>query len=255
MRTALSLAFAVSLCGAAGCGGSTPPAASVSSSTAHPIVTGAPDARFRDRRVEVARISTTSAALRLGMLDDAANGEELIDLPLTSKANDVRTLVVVAVYERYARVGATRAETDSEVRAAAAAFAKSDRPVALLRIDDSARLIDVVRAAREIRIAGIGVRVLGSVGPSEPPPSTAWAAGSCPFPLASDEHAVDDAVVKVTVDDNGEGRPGVVHVLESPALGFPWAAAICATFQQFEPSTAAAGSARFGKPLNIRFTR
>ncbi|MDB4933844.1 MAG: hypothetical protein JWP87_816 [Labilithrix sp.] len=219
-----------------------------------PHVSGAAGARFFEKRAEIAALSTEHDALRIVVAaKDVEPMEEVVALPLDRRASAVATLIVVGVFDGYARIGAVRASTDAELHAAAEAAAHASRPVALMRVDDGAHLADVVRVAHALRDGGIDIRVLGSVAPTSAPPTRKWDA--CPFPAASDDAAVDKARVVVVVDDDGAGHPGVVHVKDSPGYGFPWAGAVCASMQEYGPSTAPAGSPRFGRPLAITFMR
>jgi hypothetical protein len=256
MRIGMSLSFVTALtsCTHVGATTRTKSVRSIDASRIAPTpVSGRGDVRFRDKRAEVALLATAWSGVRLATLDGATEDTETVDLPLTEKADAVETLLVVGIFDGFTRVGSIRTTSESELIAAAAPFARSKRPVALMRVDDQARLSDVVQAARALSTAGLPVRVLGSISPTEVPPARRWDA--CPFPAASDAAGIDNAMVVVTVDDDGTGHPGVVHVLRSPGLGFPWAAAVCASQQKFDPTSAPVGTPRFGHGLGIHFTR
>lgn len=216
-----------------------------------PLVRGRGDLPFREARAEVARLSGEYAALRIAAKGSGSTREDVVQLPLTTKASDVATLVVFAVFHGRVRVGARETSSDAELSAATSAFAGSPGTVALLRVDDEADLDDVVHVAKALHDLGIDVRVLGSVAPGEPAPKQ-WGS-DCPHPAGADLRGSDNVVVKVLVDDDGQGRAGVVHLLDTPPSGFAWAAAVCATLNRFEASSAPPGQPRVGRPLAIKF--
>jgi hypothetical protein len=216
-----------------------------------PLVRGRGDLPFREARAAVARLSGEYAALRIAATDSGATVEDVVQLPLTTKAADVATLVVFAVFHGRVRVGATETRSDAELSAATSAFTASPGTVALLRVDDEAELDDVVHVAKALDDLGIAVRVLGSVGPGEPAPRE-WGS-DCQLPAGADLRGSDSVVVKVLVDDDGQGRAGVVHLPDTPPSGFAWAAAVCATLNRFQASSAPAGQPRVGRPLAIKF--
>jgi len=212
--------------------------------------------RFGTARADVARLSLDYAALRLVSPPDATDDGETVELPLTPRALDVATLVIVSIHKDFVRVGSTVARTDDQLRAATEALARSPDPVALFRVASDVPLEDLLRVARTTRAAGFEVRVLGSVEPGEPPSADgAWHMCDCPFPNGAAYDDIDEVTVAVLVDDDGHGLPGIVHVNASPNVGFRWPAAVCASFQRFAPTDAPHGRPRFGVPLGIHFTR
>jgi hypothetical protein len=250
----LGLALVALLHVTAACG--TPRAASgangarVTSGTAEraAIVEGPAELRFGDVRADVERLSLASRGIRI-VARGTSRGEHELLLPLTPQADDVSTLVMVAVFHGSVRIGATTTRSDVELGTAATAFATMPRTVALLRVDDAATLDDVLHASRTLDARGMALRVLGSVAPTAPQPKE-W--DVCPLPQRAAYPASNRVLVEVLVDDDGEGRVGVVHLVDAPA-GFAWAAAVCATLHRFDRRTAAPGSPRIGQPLHINF--
>jgi len=218
-----------------------------------PFIRGPGSLAFREARSEVARLSLEYDALRMVATGTGSAGADVVDLPLTAKATDITTLVVVAVFHGHTRVGARDIRTDAELDAATSSFAGSPGTVALLRVDDEADLDDVIHVSKALHDRGIAVRVLGSVAPNEP---LAKDRGSdCKHPASIEVGPGELVVVQVRIDEDGQGRAGVVHVLETPRPGFAWPAAVCATLTRFTGSSAPAGPGAASRLLAVRFER
>jgi hypothetical protein len=192
-----------------------------------------------------------NAIVRLRVFDGTRVVDEVVDLPATRRADDIERLVVVRIDRNQARVGATPAWTDDELVAAARQAGIVTNRASLLRIDDEARLGDVLRVARAMRRGGFEHVILGTIPPDAPAPPRAW--DECSFPGASWDAEVDTAVVTVVADDDGHGSTGAVTILTSPGTGFAYAAAVCVAMQRL--AAADTRGPRYGARLRIRFTR
>ncbi len=174
-----------------------------------------------------------------------------VELPLTPTLDDVTSVVVVRI-DSAARYGTTKLSDTAALEAAARRDAGTGT-VALLRVADDIAIEQVIAATDALKRAGIGHVVLGLVPAGIVPPGDGWE--SCPFPPAADADAVDSGVVTLSLDWDDQGRPGGVHVLESPGHGFGGAAALCALWQRSTSTSRCAGALPCSQKVRVAFKR
>lgn len=200
-----------------------------------------------------ARVAIVEAAKKGAVFLDIhdATRSVLLELPPTPALDDVTSVVVVRI-DSAARYGTTKL-TDAAALEGAARHDGGTGTVALLRVADDITLDQLMTATEALKRAGMAHVVLGLVPANVVPPGDGWQ--SCPFPAAADADAVDSGVVTLSIDWDDQGRPGAVHVLESPGHGFGGAAALCALWQRSTSTSRCSGSLPCSQKLRVAFKR